>query len=305
MKLNVTKLRRTAKAQYEQPEMSAEQVERLKLTIEQAKQENRKARKRAVRTRITAAAAIIVVILFVLPNTSQTIALAMQQIPLLGDFIKLITVKDYQYEDKWHDAEIMVGELVLEDISGIETMDASVRKELEKNIAGINKEIRTISEDMLDSFVGTVEGGYGPQSTYVKSEILPSTEQYLIVKLNCFAAAGSGIAWNYYYTIDLSTGKQMVLTDLFQEGVDYITPISENIMEQMKQQVQEDENKSFSPLEELNPLNLAEAIQERQAFYINEKGNVVICFDEGEVAAMYMGDLEFEIDNEVLKNIRK
>ncbi|MBP3568449.1 MAG: DUF3298 domain-containing protein [Lachnospiraceae bacterium] len=305
MKLNVTKLRRTAKAQYEHPEMSSEQVERLKLTIEQAKQENRKARKHAVRTRITAAAAIIVVMLFVLPNTSKTIALAMQQIPLLGDFIKLITVKDYQYEDKWHDAEIMVGELVLEDISGIETMDSSVKKELEKTIAGINKEIRTISENMLDSFVGTVEGGYGPQSTYVKSEILPSTEHYLIVKLNCFTAEGSGIAWNYYYTIDLSTGKQMVLADLFREGVDYITPISENIMEQMKQQVQDDENKSFSPLEELNPLNLAEAIQERQAFYINEKGNVVICFDEGEVAAMYMGDLEFEIDNEVLKNIRK
>ena len=40
-------------------------------------------------------------------------------------------------------------------------------------------------------------------------------------------------------------------------------------------------------------------------FHVNERGNIVIGFDEGEVAAMYMGALEFEIDNEVIKDIRK
>ena len=39
--------------------------------------------------------------------------------------------------------------------------------------------------------------------------------------------------------------------------------------------------------------------------YINEKDNVVISFNQGEVAAMYMGIVEFEIPTEVLEDIRK
>ena len=41
------------------------------------------------------------------------------------------------------------------------------------------------------------------------------------------------------------------------------------------------------------------------SFYLNEKNNVVINFDEGDVAPMYMGSVEFEISSEVLSNIRK
>ena len=54
-------------------------------------------------------------------------------------------------------------------------------------------------------------------------------------------------------------------------------------------------------MEELN----FKTISEEASFYINEKDNVVICFNQGEVAAMYMGDVEFEIPAEVLNDIRK
>ena len=36
-----------------------------------------------------------------------------------------------------------------------------------------------------------------------------------------------------------------------------------------------------------------------------KKENVVIAFDEGEVAPMYMGAVEFEIPKEVVNDIRK
>ena len=41
----------------------------------------------------------------------------------------------------------------------------------------------------------------------VKSEILATTDQHFTLKLICFQSAGSGAEWNYYYTIDLSTGN--------------------------------------------------------------------------------------------------
>jgi hypothetical protein len=47
---------------------------------------------------------------------------------------------------------------------------------------------------------------------------------------------------NDYYTIDLNTGKRLQLKDVFAEGADYITPISEAIKKQMQAQMDADEN---------------------------------------------------------------
>ena len=41
------------------------------------------------------------------------------------------------------------------------------------------------------------------------------------------------------------------------------------------------------------------------SFYLNQNGEVVICFNEGDVAPMYMGCVEFVIPNEVLADVRK
>ena len=301
MEQNFKKLQQDIKENYEKPEFSFEQIERLKQKMEQARQENRKDRLRRTGMQMLAATAGVVLVLFVLTNTSRTVAMAMQQIPLLGEFVKLITIRDYQYEDKWHSADITVGELVLEDIPATADLDECVKEELEKTLAEINTEMREISDDLLGTFEESVEGDYGPLSAYVKGELLPTTERYIVVKLGCFLAAGSGIEWNYFYTVDLTTGRQISLADLFVENADYITLISANIIEQMVCQMEEDENKNF----DIKMNQLAETLRERQAFYVNEKGNIVICFDEGAVAAMSMGALEFEISNDVLKNIRK
>lgn len=306
MTQNIKNLQQEIREKYEIPELSLEQVGRLKLKMQQAKQENRRERTKRTAMRGLATAASVVLVLFALANTSKTVAMAMQQIPLLGEFVKLITIRDYRYEDNRHAADITVGELVLEDISGIEDTDALVKAELEKTLAKINAEMLAISENLLDTFEQSVEGEEGPLSTYVKGELLPTTERYVVVRLSCFMAEGSGIEWNYYYTVDMTTGKQIVLAELFAEGTDYITPISENIKEQMRKQMAEDTGKYFD-IDEIQEysINLEELIRKRQAFYVNEKGNLVICFDEGEVAAMSMGALEFEVDKEVLKNIWK
>ena len=48
-----------------------------------------------------------------------------------------------------------------------------------------------------------------------------------------------------------------------------------------------------------------EEIPEDVSFYVNENNELVICFNEGDVAPMYMGTVEFVISNEVLGEIRK
>ena len=46
-------------------------------------------------------------------------------------------------------------------------------------------------------------------------------------------------------------------------------------------------------------------ITDETGFYLNDKGEVVISFNEGDVAPMYMGCVEFVIPDEVLAEIRK
>ena len=58
---------------------------------------------------------------------------------------------------------------------------------------------------------------------------------------------------------------------------------------------------AYDENEELN----FKTITDETSFYVNEKDNVVICFNEGEVAPMYMGAVEFEIPADVLSDIRK
>ena len=121
----------------------------------------------------------------------------------------------------------------------------------------------------------------------------------------CYQGAGSGFEQDFFYTINLDTGKRMKLSDLFIEGSDYRTIISDDIKKQMRKQMDEDENVSYwlddKEVEEWN----FEEIPEDVSFYVNENNELVICFNEGDVAPMYMGTVEFVISNEVLGEIRK
>ena len=83
--------------------------------------------------------------------------------------------------------------------------------------------------EVIAEFEANMQDQEGYQDVVVKSEILATQADYFTLKLICYQGAGSGYQWNYYYTIDLNTGERLQLKDLFQDGADYITPISESI----------------------------------------------------------------------------
>lgn len=245
-----------------------------------------------------AAAAMLAIILLVLPNTSKTVALAMQQIPVLGDFIELITVRDYEYEDEQHQASIKVGELVLNEFADVQHMEASVKKELLATVKNINSEIQKVTTELLGDFETSVEDREGPLSVWTESIQIPSEEQYLVIKQECFMAAGSGMEWNYYYTIDLTTGKLLSLEELFKENADYVPVLADCVEKQLKLVY-------GYQLDEFLRDELVRQLEEEASFYINEAGNIVVCFDEGDIGPMSLGDLEIVISNDDVKEIRK
>ena len=66
----------------------------------------------------------------------------------------------------------------------------------------------------------------------------------------------------------------------------------------------EDENVIYWLDNEIREWNFKN-ITDKTSFYLNREGNLVISFNEGDVAPMYMGIVEFEIPQQVLEGIRK
>lgn len=287
------------KEDYQKPQMSDEQFEKLYRTMKKAKMSERKERKKQRTIKVAATAAALVGAFVILPNTSATIAHAMEQIPIVGQLVEAVTIREYEYDSDRFKADIDVTEIKVEN----QAEDSKVQENLDRTTEEINAEIQKITDELIAQFEADLKQKEGYQDIVVKSEVLTTTPDYFTLKLLCYWGAGSGYQWNYYYTIDLNTGERLELKDIFVDGADYITPISENIKAQMQAQMDADEMVHYWLNDEIEDLNF-KAITD-DTFYLNERGNVVIGFNEGDVAPMYMGCVEFEIPSEILSGIRK
>lgn len=297
---SVEEILQLLKEEYKKPQMSQEQLGELRKKMKEADRMNKKEhRDRRIR-RFVAAAASVVGIFMILPNTSAVVANAMEQIPVVGQLVKVVTFRNYEYDTDRNMADIKVPEIELEG----EAEDSNVRENLKHTAEEINAEIKSITDKLVEEFEDNLKYEEGYQDIVVNSRVLATTEDYFTLKLICYRGAGSGYQWNYYYTIDLSTGERLKLKDLFKEQADYITPISDSIKEQMQEQMDKDENVYYWLHDEIEGLNF-KSITDDTSFYLNEKDNVVIGFNEGDVAPMYMGTVEFEIPADVLRDIRK
>lgn len=292
------------KQEYHNIKMNEEQVKQLKDRMNQAKTDKtnsnvKQSRNRTYWRRGLATAAAVALVFVALPNTSASVAKAMGEIPVLGNLVKVVTFRNYQYQSERNNADIEVPKIDSEGKTGTSQSE----KNLKKSTKEINREISKISNDIIKEFEESKKQEEGFQDVVVKSQVMATTQDYFTLKLICYQGSGSGAEWDYYYTIDLQSGKRMQLGDLFKAGADYVTPISDNIKEQMRAQMKKDPNVSYwlddSEVEEWN----FDKIDENQNFYINDKGNIVICFNEGEVAPMSMGCVSFEIPAKVVEAV--
>lgn len=285
------------KQEYQSMNMPKGQVDEMKKMIAKAKKENR----HAVWKTVAATAAAAAVILTVLPNTSGAVAHAMSRIPILSKWVEVVTFRDYQYESERNMADVQVPEVVPQ--IPTEEADSQTKEAIENSAVEINEEIQAIADTFIQEFEENKKNEEGYQDIIVDSEIIATTQNYFTLKLICYQGAGSGAEWHYFYTIDLKTGQRLQLKDLFTEGSGYVDAINESILSQMKEQMAADENVIYWVDCDIPDLNFKTITDETQ-FYINEKGELVISFSEGDVAPMYMGCVEFTIPNDALSGMR-
>lgn len=318
---------RQLKEEYENMTIPEAGRERLKEGIDRARMEKRRTERARRRSAWTAAAAAVA-LLIALPNTNLQIAHAMENIPVLGGFFRLVTVRQYNYSDENHDAEVKLAEITYaEDAEGTSSVgevvvgaaapesadaggtegdgqEASTAKLSEDGVKEINQDMETTVEELISRFEDTLsEEGY--HGLHVSQEVVTDNAKYYTVKLSVLETAASGYEHNRFYTIEKQTGNVVTLADLFAEESDYISVISENIKTQMREQMAADEGVIYFLDETDMPEFNFQSITEQTNFYFNEKGELVIAFDEYDVAPGYMGAPEFVIPTEIVESLYK
>lgn len=221
------------------------------------------------------------------------VALAATQLGLIAT-----TADQYQHQDANHAANVQVPELSIQPES-----DEAAAAQAKTAVSDINAEEAAIAKAYIDQFKTALDKN-DYQDTIVEYEVLNETERYFTLRLMCYTASASGAETDYYYTIDLQTGKRLALADLFKPDSDYLSAIAGSIAEQMKSQTAANpENTFWLDDEEMPNFDLAEMVKDAD-FFVNAQNEVVISFDEGDVAPMSSGVVQFTIPADVLADIR-
>ncbi|KWW20396.1 MULTISPECIES: anti-sigma-V factor rsiV [Peribacillus] len=238
---------------------------------------------------VTAAAALLIMTASV--NISPAAAKAMSDIPYMEKIIKVITFVEWKEEVNNSSAVIRTPA-----ISGLEN------KRLEQSLNDkYLSESKELYKEFTDSMSKLKEGEKGNLSVESGYEILTDNETILSVQRYTDTTAASSSTESQFDTVDKKNEVLLTLNSLFKDDR-YLQVISENLKEQMRQQMAADPDKVYW-VEEEEDLPEFKGIDEKQSFYINKDGKLVIAFDSFEVAPGYMGAVEFVIPTKVISEL--
>lgn len=264
------------KNDYQNIPVPKEALQRMQRGIDEAKNEQKTT---PIRTwqkgAIAVAAAFAICIVSV--NTSATVANAMGNVPLLGKFFEVITIRDYS-ED------------------GIHAQYPSVKEEDSVAVDAVNKDTQAYIDELIEIF-NEEHANEEYASLDVTYEVLVDNDKYFSMDIIGTETTAGGYSFHQAYSIDKASDTLLTLPDLFDKGANYIDPISAEIVKQMKA----DENTDYFIGAENDGF---EKIDAYQNFYMDENGQIVICFNEYEVGPGSIGTPKFTIPASVTDNIR-
>ena len=277
-----------AKEQTDIPDSVKNRIEQTLVDLPEKKPVKKQIR---ILPRIAASAACFVfIILFLLPNVSVTYAQALEQLPVIGDLVRVVTIRNYYYDDNHWKMDINIPQIESED---------------SKSVDYINKDVSELTTALVNQFYKDLEitGNNGYGSIHVDYEATTNTDRWFTLKLSVSETAASSNTYFEFYHIDKKQGKIVELGDLFNTDKFSDILVAE-IKMQMQEQMANDENISYW----INNSGIGEefvTVSADHNFYWNENGDLVIIFDKYEVGPGSMGTPEFVIDRDVIKDILK
>ena len=230
---------------------------------------------------LTAAASLLFALLFLMPNLSPAYARSMEKLPLIGELVKVVTIRNYLYEDGNYDLELQV-------------------PEVQNQIADpINQDVQELTKALLTRFYTELDlsGSQGHGSIRMEYETVTDSREWFTLKITVQQIEASSSTDFRYYHIDKGNGTIVSLGDLFADDR-YQEVLQEEIRRQMQQLMSEDPDLIYW----LEPSKAGKdflTIEDSQNFYWADDGSLTIVFDKYAVGPGSSGTPEFRISPEV------
>lgn len=284
---------------YENIKIPTDLRQRVEAGIRQAKEEKQMKKKSKVIVytgRIAGGVAAAMLMITVMANSGAAIAHAMAKIPVIGAIAEVVTFREYESSENNMEADIKIPEV------SVKNEDGTVNEETTQKI---NKSIQEYTDEIIARYEADVKAageGEGHMNVELDYSVITDSDRLFSIRFDQLLVMASGAQMVKIYHIDKQTGEMIGLDGLFREGADYVTAVSENIKEQMREQMAADESVMYF-LDSDMPEWDFQTVKEDNTFYVNENGKLTIVFDEYEVAPGYMGSVEFEIPTEVVQDL--
>lgn len=247
------------------------------------KNKNKNKNKWVFKYKKTAVAAVLVMALVIAPNTSPAFAKTLGSIPLVGRVFEVITINQFSENDG---------------LVNIEAKTPNIDNIENNNVIGeINKSTQEYIDTIILKFKEDTKESFGDLD--INHEVVADTEDWFSLKIMSTETMVSSAEKMHYYNIDKKTGEFVVFADLFDKFDDSKQNINNYIVGKMKKDMEENDDISYF-IKEIDNEGF-DSVKENQEFYKNENGEIVISFDEYEIAPGYMGVIEFTIPKEVIK----
>ena len=279
---------RDAKDIYDAIEVPQELDETVRVAARSASRKPRPVRRHAVRYTACAAAACMVLFVTAL-NTIPAFASGLSEIPVIGRLAQVLTFAEY--ERQGGNETLIVRQPKLANTGNTE-LEKRINLEIQRKIDAL---VKTFQEEAKQAKQLYLENG-GKEDEYMIPEINidyrlhcnnGSAVSFVLIKSETHA---SYYEEQYYYNIDLETGKELSLRDLL--GPNYKELVRQLVRQQIEERREKDPDAYFYSEEELALFGMT---LDDPGFYLNEQGNVVVVYPKYEIAPGYMGIQEFEI----------
>ncbi len=234
---------------------------------------------------------------FLLVNLVPSHAHVRAETSQLASEIRVITFGIYEKRINGYSIKVITPQIV-----GLANKDLEkkLNDELRENANALIMDYENFLKEMEEKYGGEIFA-MGTESDYI---ILTDNEKILAFNVYVLYMSGSSAREETYYNLDKESGELLTLKGLFKEGADYVSVISSYIKEEMVRRNKEGDI-WFEIAGEDEVIGGFEQIKEDQNFYINDEGEIVICFGKYEVAAGAFGCPEFIIPTALLENIIK
>lgn len=270
--------------QYEEIPVPEEARRRMEEGIQMAKQEKRQKNRGLIwlrRAGETAAAAMAVIT--VLVNASPAAAQVMEQIPVIGTIAQVVTFRTYEDHSGKGEANVEIPKIEEEG----QTLEA-------------NREIEDYADSLIREYEDKIRAGedqenYALDSTY---EVVFENDRYVCIRIDTTVVMASGTQFVKVFTVDKETGETVSLLQMLGGDETMLAAVSSNIMDQMREQMAADENVIYY-LDSDMPEWDFKGLDGDESYYFDQDGELVVTFDEYEVAPGYMGAVEFVIPKSV------